>query len=139
KNTPTEEVQQEFAKGLIELGPYERLNNLYRIRPKRAVPGERERRLFFRMNKMQEDFWKNKTNRDLVLKMRQGGVTTFSCLIALDMALFSEGVNTAIMADVKEKVRKFFRIIKNAFLDFDRDWGSFYPVTATTDNVNELG
>lgn len=71
------EVQNLFQTEMQALGPYERLNNLYRIRPKRPIPGEPSRMQFFRMNKMQDHYWRNRTNRDLILKMRQGGVTTF--------------------------------------------------------------
>lgn len=133
------EIQNLFKAEMLALGPYERLNNLYRIRPKRPVPGETSRMQFFRMNKMQEDYWKNRTNRDLILKMRQGGVTTFSCLVGLDKALWEPGTHSAILAHVRDNVKKFFRISKTAFTQFQKDWGNFYPVTNTRDNVSELG
>lgn len=133
------EVQNLFQTEMQALGPYERLNNLYRIRPKRPIPGEPSRMQFFRMNKMQDHYWHNRTNRDLILKMRQGGVTTFSCLVGLDKALWEPGTHSAIMAHVRDNVKKFFRISKTAFLQFQKDWGMFYPVTNTRDNVSELG
>ena len=123
---------------MLALGPYERINNLYRIRPKRPVPGEPSRMQFFRANKMQEHYLKNHTNRDLILKMRQGGVTTLSCLTALDTSLWEFGTHSAIIAHVKENVRKYFQISKMAFRSFIKDWGNFYPVTEQVDNVNEL-
>lgn len=132
------EIQACFYDNVKALGPYERLNNLYRIRTKRSDPKEKSRLQFFKMNRMQEEFWKTKTNRDLVLKMRQGGVTTFSCLIALDKALWEDGTHSAIMAHVRDNVKKFFRISKTAFLCFQKDWGWAYPVTQKIDNVNEL-
>ncbi len=132
------DIQEHFKKRCLELGPWERLQNLYKIRPKRAIPGVKTRTIFFKPNRMQTEFYLNRTTRDLVLKMRQGGVTTFSCLIALDMALFTEGVNTAIMAHVQPAVKKFFVIIKRAFKEFQKDWGDLYPVNNTTDNVTEL-
>src|SRR4030042_112728 len=92
KNLPIEEIREFFKKSMIEIGPYERINNLYKVRPKRPVPGERTRYVSFRMNKMQEEFWHNKTNRDTILKMRQGGTTTLSCIMALDMCIFGGGV-----------------------------------------------
>lgn len=133
-----QELQAFFTQQCQELGAWERINNLYRIRPKRPVPGESSRLQFFSMNKLQDHFWKNRTNRDLILKMRQGGVTTLSCLIALDKALFEHGSHSAIMAHVKDNVKKYFRITKTAFRQFQKDWGSLYPVTNLTDNVNEL-
>lgn len=135
---PIEEIQKYFFKEVQALGPKERLNNLYRIRPKRSGKGSAKGLQFFKLNAMQNALIDNIQNRNLVLKMRQGGVTTFSCIYALDMALWNEGSHTAIMAHVRENVKKFFRIIKNAFNAFQRDWGTLYPVSTTIDNVNEL-
>lgn len=135
---PLEEIQDFFKESVKNLGPYERLNNLYRIRPKRPIPGQKSRMQFFCMNKMQKTFFQNHTGRDLVLKMRQGGVTTLSCLVALDKALWEEGTNSAIMAHVRDNVKKFFKITKSAFDWFRRDWGELYPVSSSVDNVNEL-
>ncbi len=136
---PLLEIQEYFKTAVTELGQYERLNNLYKIRPRRPVPGEKSRLTFFCMNKMQEEFYKKHTNRDLILKMRQGGVTTLSCLIALDLCLWSNGAHAAIMAHVRDNVRQFFKISKLAFRCFQKDWGTLYPVTEVTDNINELG
>lgn len=138
KNCVIADINKFFVDSMIALGPWERLRNLYKIRPKRAVPGEVQRLVFFTPNKMQENFWNSRTNRDLILKMRQGGVTTFSLLIALDMALWNSGVHTAIMAHKKENVKLFFRIAKTAFKAFQKDWGNLYPVSEKVDNVNEL-
>jgi hypothetical protein len=131
-------IREHFRKEMLRLGPKERINNLYMIRPKRAIPGRRARYLAFRMNKMQEHYWDNRTNRDSILKMRQGGTTTLSCIIALDMCLFGLGTNAAIMAEVLPNVKKYFRITKNAFTQFQNDWGDLYPVTNTIDNAFEL-
>jgi len=132
------EIQNFFKNSCRDLGPWERLNNLYKIRPKTPVAGERERLAFFQPNLMQQIFWENHTTRDLVLKMRQGGVTTFSCLIALDKALWEEGTYSAIMADTKDHVKEYFNITKRAFKTFKKDWGAFYKVTENVDNVNAL-
>ena len=133
-----EATREYFREACIEVGQYERLNNLYRIRPKRSLLGERSRMQFFRMNEIQEFFWKNKTNRDLILKMRQGGVTTLSCLIALDLSIFQQGAQSVIMAHARDNVKKIFRITKSAFRAFQRDWYELCPVTEVVDNVTEL-
>lgn len=137
-SAPDDVIQNYFIDSCRALGAYERLNNLYRIRPKRPIPGEPSRLQFFKMNAMQQEFWKNHTNRDLITKMRQGGVTTLSCLIGLDKALWEPGTHSAVMAHVRDNVKKFFRITKTAFKQFQKDWGAFYPVTNTVDNVSEL-
>lgn len=131
-------IQDYFRNSCLALGAEERLNNLYRIRPKRPIPGEKSRLQFFRRNKLQSALWNQRTNRDLVLKMRQGGVTTDSCMVALDKALWEDGTHSAIMAHIRDNVKKFFRITKTGFRQFQADWGDFYPVTNTRDNVSEL-
>jgi len=138
RKEPIDVLRAFFRDKMIELGPKERINNLYKIRPKRAVPGERSRYISFRMNKVQDHYFDNRQNRDSVLKMRQIGLTTLSCIIGLDMCLFNMGNNACIMAHVLPNVRKYFRITKNAFIQFQKDWGTLYPVTNTVDNVAEL-
>ena len=133
-----EEIQTFFKDSCMELGAYERLNNLYRVRPKHAVKGEATRTTFFRMFPMQEKYWANRTNRDLILKMRQGGVTTLKCLEAVDAALWELGTRSAIMADTLPHVKEYFQITKLAFKWFQKDWGQFYPVGEEVDNVNAL-
>jgi len=135
---PIAVLQAFFKEKMIELGPKERLNNLYKIRPKRAVPGERSRYVSLRMNTVQDHYWDHRTNRDSVLKMRQIGLTTLSCIIGLDLCLFNYGSNACIMAHVLTNVKKYFRITKNAFTQFQKDWGTLYPVTNEVDNVSEL-
>lgn len=137
-NRPLPELQKLFQERVGALSAKERMNNLYRIRPKRSKPGETSRFAWFRMNKMQSDYWEKQTNRDLILKMRQGGVTTLSCLKALDMAIWNKGTNTAIMAHVRESVKGFFDIVKDSFAQFQKDWGHLYPLTTRRDNRTEL-
>jgi len=134
----TRDVQEYFFTAVKGLSQEERLNNLYRIRPRRPVPGEASRLQFFSFNKMQRDFHASQSNRDLILKMRQGGVTTYSCIKALDNSLWGDGTHNAIMAHVRDNVKKFFQITKTAFKCFQRDWGSLYPVSQAVDNVSEL-
>lgn len=137
-NRPDEEITGFFKESCQNLGPYERLNNLYRIRPKHAVAGETTRTQFFRMNRMQDVYWSNRTNRDLILKMRQGGVTTLKCLEAVDKCLWEPGTRSAIMADTLPHVKEYFQITKLAFRWFQKDWGAFYKVSEEVDNVNAL-
>jgi len=138
KKEPVLVLRDFFEKGMIKLGAKERINNLYKVRPKRAIPGQRSRYVSFRMNKMQDYYYDHRTHRDSILKMRQGGTTTLSCVMALDLCLFGLGMNAAIMAEVLPNVKKYFRITKNAFNQFQKDWGEFYPVHNSIDNAFEL-
>lgn len=133
-----EEIREFFKESVRNLSASERMNNLYMIRPKDSRDANHGRLMQFKFNGMQSHFDKNQTNRDIVLKMRQGGVTTYSCIKALDMILWQPGAQTAIMAHVLPTVKTIFRIIKTAFVAFQKDWGTLYPVTAKYDSVNEL-
>lgn len=135
---PLEIIQDFFKTECLTLGAYERINNLYRIRPKLPEPGSTSRYVFFKMNTMQDKYWTGKTNRDLILKMRQGGITTMSCIIALDKAIWENGSRSAIMADTTSHVKEYFLITKIGFRQFQKDWGTFYPVTEDVDNVHAL-
>ncbi len=133
-----ERIESFFQESCKALGPYERLNNLYRVRPKTAAPGSTERVVFFRFNPMQEKYWANKTHRDLALKMRQGGFTTLKCIQAFDKAIWEQGTRSAIMADTSAHVKEYFGITKLALKWFQKDWGAFYKVTSPVDNVTKL-
>lgn len=131
-------AQHVFIDECKKLDSWIRINSLYRVRPKTPTPGEKARMVFFSANRIQTDFWKTRKNRDLVLKSRQQGVTTLAQLIALDMCLFQEGTQTAIIAHRKDNVQVIFKSIKSIFNAFKQDWGHLYPVTSKYDNVNEL-
>lgn len=80
-----------------------RLNNLYRIQDK---DGNDVR---FRMNPVQAAVDQALHNRNVVLKSRQHGITTWACIRALDTTLFRSNTNSGIIAHTKEDADKFFR------------------------------
>lgn len=131
-------ARKAFCDKCKNLDPWVRINSLYRVRPKKPVPGEKSRMVFFEANKIQQDFWTSHSNRDLVLKSRQQGITTFAQIIALDMCLFQDGTQTAIIAHKKDNVQVIFKSIKMIFNAFKQDWGHLYPVSSKYDNINEL-
>lgn len=133
------DIQEFFKHSVKNLGPIERMQNMYRIRPKRAVVGETSRLQQMKPNRMQVDYLRKRTNRDLILKMRQGGVTTLSCIQATDSGVWEDSFQSAIMAHILPNVKGFLRIIKAAFNAYKADWGSLHEVTPIIDNVNELG
>src|SRR5690348_4742801 len=132
------DMQEFFKNSVLNLGSDERLNNLYRIRPKEQIPGSKARLIQFKRNRMQQAFAKARTNRDLVLKMRQGGITTDSSLVSLDQVLWEMGFQAAVMAHVTPNVKTIFKIVKGAYNQFTKDWGELYPTTPKYDSVNEL-
>jgi len=80
-----------------------RLNNLYRIQDKDG------QEVLFRLNKVQQDLDSTLHTRNVILKSRQHGITTWACIRALDTALFRSNTSCGIVADTKEHAEKFFR------------------------------
>lgn len=120
-----------FLKKFKELGWFERVQNLYCIRNKAG------RFVQFIPNTPQLNFLKTKSNRDVILKIRQAGFTTLACIYALDRALF-DNWRTGIMAHKKETVTLIFNIVKDAYQFFDRDWNKFFDFQPEQNNTNRL-
>lgn len=83
--------------------PWWRLNNLYRI------VDENGKDIPFTPNEEQADLYRNLHYRNLILKARQLGFTTFICLLALDQCLFNANFAAGIVAHNREDAEKFFR------------------------------
>lgn len=79
-----------------------RLNNLYKIRDKAGTV------IRFTLNHVQEDLEDELHYRNLVLKSRQHGVTTWACVRALDLALFKPNSACGLVFHKKEEAIKAF-------------------------------
>lgn len=88
-----------------------RLNNLYRIvdRNSNSIP--------FKLNPVQEDVLKNLHNRNLILKARQLGMSTFAVLYLLDQTLFNENIASGIVSYSLEHAQHIFKKIIGHALD----------------------
>ena len=88
-----------------------RLNNLYRIidRDANSIP--------FRLNSVQKDVLENIHNRNLILKARQLGMSTFAVLYLLDTTLFSENLSSGIVSYSLEHAQHIFKKIIGHALD----------------------
>lgn len=80
-----------------------RLSHLYYIVDKNGD------RVLFKPNSVQRKLIADLTNRNLVLKSRQHGVTTLICLLWLDACLFRHNTMAGIVAHKKEDSEAFFR------------------------------
>lgn len=80
-----------------------RLNNLYWIKDKWG------RKVRFRPNPVQVALDDNLHYKNIVLKSRQHGVTTWACIRALDMILFRGHCQAGIVAHTAGDASKFFR------------------------------
>ncbi len=96
---------------------YWRMNNLYKIVD--AVGDI----VLFKFNDVQELIWRDMSNgdnkRDIILKARQFGVTTFWLIYALDEVLFNKGFTAEFISIGKDEMEKSFKKIKLAWDHLD--------------------
>lgn len=86
-----------------------RMNNLYH------VLDEDGRDVLFTMRPVQRKMFGRIWHRNVVLKSRQHGSTTFWLLLALDAALFQRNYRVAIIADDIDNAKRLLRRIKFAY------------------------
>jgi hypothetical protein len=88
-----------------------RLNNLYRIIDRNSNS------IKFRLNPVQENVLDNMHTRNLILKARQLGMSTFAVLFLLDQVLFSENLHAGIVSYSLEHAQHIFKRIIGHALD----------------------
>lgn len=93
---------------------YWRLNNLYWITTKLDMvedgSGEaKTKRVKFVMNASQEALFEEMDYRNVILKARQLGFTTFICLFILDSCLFNRDIHAGIIAHTLGDAESIFR------------------------------
>lgn len=108
-----------------------RMNNLYFIKDKEG------RKVKFQANYAQERFRREKHGLDLVLKARQQGFTTESCISFLDDCLFTPNFSAGIIAHNLEDANSFFTDkILFAYANLPEDIRQ--AIGATTERAGEL-
>ena len=108
-----------------------RLNNLYFIKDKYG------KEIRFRMNRAQRRFHEERHCRDIILKARQLGFTTYIQIDMLDDCLFNETFSAGVIAHNREDAQSFFKDkIKFAYDGLPPHIQT--TVTAKTDSANEL-
>jgi len=123
-----------FRDAMLKLGHKERVDNLYRVKDKLS-----SKAVFFRRNGPQRRFDEQRSGRDLVLKIRQVGFTTQSCVEALDLALWEQNMSTGIMAHKQNIVATIFTdIVKFSYDWFKKDWGKLYKPKEDQDSSSAL-
>ena len=107
------------------------MNNLYYIKDKAG------QKVLFKFNQVQAEYQKNKHNRNIILKARQQGFTTFECINALDSCLFIPYYDAGIIAHTVDDAEKIFsNKVKFAF-DSLPEFIKQYK-TPTNDRAGEL-
>lgn len=111
--------------------PRWRLSNLYTITTKKgeAIP--------FRPNSAQLQFLNEVHSRNIILKARQLGFTTFCCLIYLDACLFTPTTRAAVIAHKLDDAKVIFRDkVKFPYDQLDEGLRAACP--ATQDSAESL-
>lgn len=102
-----EEYQKKFADKKW------RLNNLYYIKDRLG------NKIKFVMNAAQEEFFDNMHSRNIILKARQLGFSTFIKIYELDSMLFNNYVACGTTADSLDNAKKLLRKIDFAYENLD--------------------
>jgi hypothetical protein len=108
-----------------------RMRNLYYVKDKEG------RKVLFIPNAAQEAFLKEQHGLDIILKARQQGFTTLSCISFLDDCLFTANFSAGIIAHNLEDAHSFFNDkIKFAYDCLPNDIKQV--IKANTDKAGEL-
>ena len=108
-----------------------RMNNLYFIKDKDG------KQVKFKYNYAQKRFLEKKHNASIILKARQQGFTTLSCISFLDDCLFTKNLSAGIIAHNLEDATDFFENkIKFAYDNLPEDVRAMKP--ANNDSAGKL-
>lgn len=108
-----------------------RLNNLY------MVVNEDGELVKFKLRPAQEKLLRSLHYRNIVLKARQLGFTTFICLFLLDYALFNRNMNIGIVAHTQTDASTIFRKVKVAWDSFPEPIKNYFALNTTGDSKVE--
>lgn len=129
-----DEAKLVFRDEMLKLGHDERIRNLYRIQDKLTKEAK-----FFRPNSPQSGYLAGKSNRNIILKCRQIGITTLKCIEALDYALWEPNSRSGILCHNLGTVKSIFNdITKFCYTWFTKDWGKFYKPVQKADSATSL-
>ena len=89
---------------------YWRMNNLYTIKVKKAEDDDSgEMKMKFKMNAVQEELFHGMHHKNVILKARQFGITTFWQIFAIDCILFNKNMACGVIAQTREDGATIFR------------------------------
>jgi hypothetical protein len=104
------------------------------------IKDKNKKLIFFKRNKLQRDFKKRHTNRNIILKSRQLGFTTDECIDSLDDVLFEQNFDALIIAHEKEEALKIFdNKVNLAWINFNEELKNAYAVEADRANTLKFG
>lgn len=108
-----------------------RLNNLY------WVINEQGELVQFKLREAQRELMRGMHYRNIILKARQLGFTTFICIFMLDYALFHKNKQLGIIAQTQPDATVIFRKVKTAWENFPKAIKEFLKLTSDGDSATE--
>jgi len=108
-----------------------RLSNLYKIRTKNAEL------LKFKMNRAQAHYHTNKHTRNIILKSRQLGFTTYETVDSLDDTMFIKNMDSLFIAHIKGDAEDIFdKKVRIAWENINPHIASLYKIE--TNRTNQM-
>ena len=127
-----EQTQKHWEKVIEDINSSPELlaDKEYRLRNFYFVTNKDGQKVLFKPNRAQEDYLKNRKYKNVILKSRQLGMTTFITLDHFDSMLFEPNVETLSIAHTKEEMIKIFdKKVRYAFSNFPDElkemWAGF--------------
>lgn len=114
------------------------LNKDWRLEHFYAITNIDKKLIWFKMNEMQRDFHQKKANRNIILKSRRLGFTTFEALDMLDDVLFTKNFDSLLISYDQESAYDIFdNKVMLAWKNFDLR--NFYELDTERQNKFRVG
>ena len=111
-----------------------RMSHLYKLISKDIE------KITFRYNPAQADFNQNKHTRNIILKSRQLGFSSFECIDSLDDVLFNKNFSASIINyEQKEAIKMFDNKIKFAWDNLPEEIKGLYELNTERRNMLRVG
>lgn len=109
-----------------------RLENLYWIEDKHGKVVK------FKLNRAQRRLLRYLHPRNIILKARQLGMSTFIAILFLDTCLFHKNIHAAIVADKIENAKNIFKKIEFAWENFPAALKTALNLASNSDSTSEI-
>lgn len=109
-------TEQEFWKACES--PQWRIRNLYHITNKDGV------KVVFTPNSAQCELEANTWYKNIILKARQLGISTYLCLLFLDRCIFNSNMSAGIIAHTREDSEQLFKRVKFAYENYPQSFAT---------------
>jgi hypothetical protein len=132
--TKTKQTNEQRLQGIDPrlLDRLWRLENLYWIEDKDGKVVK------FKLNSQQKELFDTMHLRNIILKARQLGMSTFIAILFLDDCLFNKNMKAAIVADKLENGKKIFKKIEFAWNKFPKQLKEALGLECNSDSTSEM-